>query len=98
MTANERIIAIIAQLGIKQIDILEKEPNLKQNTLSSNLKEADWPNGLLAAALSKHWGVNLNWVYTGEGKPLQSQAGEVAVLEYLQNQIHQFSTLSDSSN
>lgn len=95
MTANDRVRELIEKLGIKQRDILEKEPRLKQNTLSINLKNSDWPNGFLAAALSKHWGVNLNWVYTGEGVPMIMELKKEVQLNYLKQQISHLSGTSD---
>ncbi len=95
MTANDRVRAIIQKLGIKQRDILEKEPRLKQNTLSLNLKNSDWPNGYLAAALSKYWGVNLNWIYTGEGVSMLQQVEKEAQISYLKQQLKELSSTSD---
>lgn len=95
MTANDRVRELIDKLGIKQRDILEKEPRLKQNTLSINLKNSDWPNGFLAAALSKYWGVNLNWIYTGEGASMLAELERKAQISYLEQQISQLSSTSD---
>lgn len=98
MTANERITWIMSKLDIKQIDILEKEPELKQNTLSSNLSKSEWPTPQLAVALAKHWDVNLNWVYTGEGAATNKGFRKAAVQDYLKEQLEVYLAVSDWSD
>ncbi|BDS10127.1 helix-turn-helix domain containing protein [Aureispira anguillae] len=95
MTANDRVREMMEKLNIKQRDILEKEPRLRQNTLSSNLRDSVWPNGLLAAALSTHWGINLNWVYTGEGAETLQESDKQVQIAYLKQQIEDLASVTD---
>lgn len=82
-TAMDRVVYVMQELKIKQKDVLEVEPKLKQNTLSTNLKKGEFPHPLLLRALCTEWGVNLNWVICNRGEITQNEQKRTDVMDYL---------------